>query len=507
MIHLDGREVRSAAQLACDVVVVGSGPGGSAAAAILAEAGLDVVVVEEGLPYPTAEVAPDAWAAMARTYRGMAATMTRARSPIPVVQGRAVGGASVINGAISWRLPRDVWDRWVNEDRALADGLPWEAIERETDAVVARLGIAPTDPAIAGRNNALLAAGAEALGLEHRPIARNATGCQGSGRCLQGCPNGAKQSLDRTLLADAVGRGTRVVCATRVDRITLDRGRATGVVAQADGGGRVEVAARCGVVVAAGVVHTPVLLERSGLADPQLGLHFRAHPGASLLARYDEPVRCWTGATQGHEVIGLRDRRLKFEALGVDRGLLASRLPGIGRALAAEVDRMDAYSSWGVAVRARTRGRVHRGWTGRPVVRYGLDEEAIRDLAAGIAWLGRMAFAAGAVEVLPGVAGFDLRVTDPRRLDALEADPPLDPRAWSVVVTHLFGTCRMSSDPAKGVVRPDFRAHRAEGLWVLDASVFPTNTGVNPQTSIVAIARVGARNVAARVAAGVPWTR
>lgn len=495
MIAVDGREVRTPLDLTCDVVVVGSGPAGSAVAERLAHAGADVVVLEEGLPYPTAEVAPDAWTAMARTYRGMAATMARGRSPIPIVQGRAVGGGSVINGAISWRLPRDVWDGWVRDDPALADALPWEALEHETDAVVARLGIAPTDPAIAGRNNALLAAGAAALGLDHRPIARNAVGCRGSGRCLQGCPNGAKQSLDRTLLADAVARGARVVCAARVDRVRFDRGRAVGVSGRTDGGGAFAVTARHGVVVAAGAVQTPALLLRSGLSDPQLGQHFRAHPGASLLARYPDPVRCWEGATQGHEVIGLRDRRLKFEALGVDRGLLAARLPGLGRALAAEVDRMDRFSSWGVAVRARTRGRVGLGWTGSPVVRYELDPEALRDLAAGVAWLGRLAFAAGAVEVLPGVAGFDARVTDPRRLDALEAQPPTDPRAFSVAMTHLFGTCRMSAHPTHGVVRPDFRAHRADALWVVDASVFPSNTGVNPQTSILAVARLAGRSI------------
>jgi choline dehydrogenase-like flavoprotein len=106
-----------------------------------------------------------------------------------------------------------------------------------------------------------------------------------------------------------------------------------------------------------------------------------------------------------------------------------------------------------------------------------------------------MAFAAGAVEVLPGVAGFDARVTDPARLDALEAAPPLDPRAWSSVVTHLFGTCRMSSDPARGVVRPDFRHHTTDRLWIADSSVFPTNTGVNPQTSILAMATLAGRAI------------
>ncbi len=494
-IALDGADVRDDHHGTFDVVIVGSGPAGSAVADVLSARGLSVLVVEDGGTYAGAEIAPDAWTAMARAYRGMGAFMSRARQPLPVVQGRAVGGGSVINGAISWRLPQDVWQDWVDADPALADALPWSELESATDQIITRLGIAPTDPAVAGRNNLLLARGAESLGLEHRPISRNVRGCVGSGHCMQGCPNGAKQSMDRTLLADAVGRGAQVWQHMRVTRVLHMHGRATGVEARAAGGGRVRIAATRGVVVAASAVQTPVVLWNSEIRHGPLGQHFQGHPGAGVLARFDAPVRCWEGATQGHEVTGLRRTGLKFEALGMDRGVLASRLPGLGRALSAEIDRMDHYTSWGVAVKAKTQGRVTATRDGTGVVHYGLGPEDLRTLARGVAWAGRMAFAAGAVEVLPGVVGFDARVTVPARLDALEAAPPLDPRAWSSVVTHLFGTCRMSSDPARGVVRPDFRHHTTDRLWIADSSVFPTNTGVNPQTSILAMATLAGRAI------------
>ncbi len=494
-IALDGATVTAPHQATVDVVIVGSGPAGSAVADALSARGLSVLVLEDGGTYTGADIVPDAWTSMALTYRGAGAFMSRARQPIPVVQGRAVGGGSVINGAISWRLPQDVWQDWVDADPALADALPWEALEAATDRVIDRLGIAPTDPKVAGRNNLLLAAGAEAVGLEHRPISRNVRGCVGSGHCMQGCPNGAKQSMDRTLLADAVRQGASVWQRVKVTRVLHTSGRATGVEAVAGGGGQITVSARGGVVVTASAVQSPVLLWNSGLRHGPLGQHFQGHPGAGVLARFVDPVRCWEGATQGHEVTGLRRAGLKFEALGMDRGMLASRLPGLGRSLSAELDRMDRYTSWGIALKAKTHGRVAATRDGAGVVHYGLTPDDLRVLARGVAWAGRMAFAAGAVEVLPGVAGFDARVTDPARLDALEAAPPLDPRAWSSVVTHLFGTCRMSSDPARGVVRPDFRHHTTDRLWIADSSVFPTNTGVNPQTSILAMATLAGRAI------------
>jgi choline dehydrogenase-like flavoprotein len=105
-------------------------------------------------------------------------------------------------------------------------------------------------------------------------------------------------------------------------------------------------------------------------------------------------------------------------------------------------------------------------------------------------------FAAGAVEVAPGVAGFDRHVTDIELLRRLPDDGPADPRAYSLVISHLFGTCRMGSDPQTSVVRPDFRHHRVDNLFIADASVFPTNLGVNPQISIMTMAALCARSVA-----------
>lgn len=499
LVSHDGRALTGPVDASCDLIVVGSGPAGSMVADRASAAGLRVIVLEEGDHHAPQSFAPDAWTAMARTYRGMGGTLTRGRQPIPVVQGRAVGGGSVINGAISWRLPHDVWSSWVTADPGLAEHLPWEHVEAETDAIVTRLGITPTPTHLAGNNNRLLAAGAEALGLAHRPISRNAPDCRGSGLCLSGCPTGAKRSMDRSLLADAVGRGTSVWSAVHVDRVLHEHGRATGVSATARGGGRVTVRAARGVVLAASVVQSPLILRRSGLVHGDPGAGFQTHPGSGLLARFPDAVRCWEGATQGHEVIGLRETGLKFEALGLDRGVLGSRLPGLGRALSTELDRMDHYTSWAVALKSKGVGRVVPArwpWEARAgQVVFDPTADDLRNLARGIAWLGRMALAAGAVEVLPGIVGFDARVTDARRLDVLEARPPRDARAYTMVATHLFGTCRASTDPARGVVRGDLRHHTTDGLWVVDASVFPTNTGVNPQTSILAVAAVASRGI------------
>lgn len=501
--RIDGRAVTSTLGRRWDVVVVGSGPAGSSVAADLAARGLSVAVLEAGRWFSPDEFRPGSFDAMSVTYRDMGASVVVGKAPMPYLQGRMVGGGSPINGAICWRLPADVHAEWVRDDPALADALPWEALETITDAIEARLNVAPTDARVAGPKNRLMAEGADALGLEHRPIRRNVDGCRGRGRCMQGCPEGNKRSVDRTLLTDALRDGATVLSSVEARELVVERGRVVAVVGRADGGGTVRAHADRAVVLAASAVQTPALLLANGLRQGPVGHHFQGHPGISMSGRFPEPVRMWEGASQGHEVTGLRREGLKFEVLGLGLDVLAARMPGVGRELARHLEDLDHHVDWGVAVRAEAQGRV-RLVRGRPVVAYTPTTRDLARFRRGLRVMGEMMFAAGADSVDLGLRGHPSRVTDPRALADLERDGPRKAAAFTSAITHLFGTARLGSDPARSVVGPDFRHHNVDRLFVADSSVFPSNTGVNPQISIMALATLCARNVAGAALTSTP---
>ncbi len=495
LVALDGRLVSRRVEDEADVVVVGSGPAGATVASALSRGGARVVVVEEGHHVRPHDFHASGLRAMAALYRDMGTSISFGNVPMPYLQGRVVGGTSVMNGAISWNFPREVLAEWYTSDPALAEAVPYEAVAAAEAAIEERLNIAPTDDRVAGPKNLLLGRGAEALGAAHRPIRRNVRGCVGEGRCLQGCPHGHKLSMDRTLLPDAVASGARILAGMRVDRVLLDRGRARAVAGVTASGRAFEIRARRAVVLAASAIQSPCILRRSGITHGPVGDGLMAHPGVSVTGRFPESVRNWRGATQGHEVTGYRGEGIKLEALGFDVSLLATRLPGVGRAFASRLAELDRYAVWGAALRADARGTVRPGPAG-PLVRYSLTPADVRKARRAVRLLGETLLAAGAGEVYPGVPGFDGVAYDRATMARFEQDGPLVASAYSMSMTHLFGTARMGSDATGSVVRPDFRHHTTDALYVADSSVFPTNIGVNPQVPIMALAQLCAASIA-----------
>ncbi len=492
MNRIDGRTLHAALELQTDIVIVGSGPAGSAAAREATRHGARVIVVEEGRWFDPSEFPESSFASMSAAYRDMGASVVLGPAMMPFVQGKMVGGSGPINGAICWRMPRDIYNRWISHDPALADALPWDVLEAVTLEIESRLNVQPTDPRIAGAKNLLMAKGADAIGLEHRPIRRNVSNCEGLGRCLQGCPKGRKLSVDATLLADAEARGGIVVNSVEVTEIERHGKRVVGVRGISASGAQVRIKAGHAVILAASAVQTPALLLRNRIDHGPVGHGFSCHPGVSMAGRFREPVRMWEGATQGHEVIGLRHEGLKFEALGFGLAVMASRLGGVGRQWAREVADMAHYVDWGAAVRAEARGRV-RVVGGKTQVTYTPTPRDIALFRRGLRVMGEMMLAAGAEFVAPGVRGFMAQTSNVKDLVELEYAGPTNPAAFTAAITHMFGTCVMGSDPARSVVRPDFRHVTLEGLYIADSSVFPSNTGVNPQIPIMAVATLAAR--------------
>ena len=306
--------------------------------------------------------------------------------------------------------------------------------------------------------------------------------------CAVGARHGARADL--LLVPSRTGGGERRPGRRR-------RGAATDELAGGGAAQRVTLRARRGVFVAASTVQTPNLLRRSGLRARAIGRHFQAHPGVGAGGMFDLPIRMDFGATQGAESIDLRrSDRIKLETIGMPPELAAARVPFIGAELSRRLASFGKVGIWVANIRMKAEGTVDTQWDGRDRVRFTPTPEDMQSARKALVMITRLFLDAGAREVWPGVFGAPAVITSHDQVKAID-EATLDPRAYSFVATHLFGAARMGPDPRTSAVGLDFATHEARGLYVVDSSIFPTNLGVNPQHTIMALARLAATRLAA----------
>ena len=494
--------------LECDVVIVGSGAGGGVAAGVLAEAGKSVVVLEKGENLGPAEFTQVEGEMLQRSYLDGGMLMTQSAS-LPILAGSCLGGGTVINWTTSFPLhepARAEWDRRsglaVFESARFAESLA---------RVQERSGV-NSENSVPGVRDRLLEKGLRARGWHVDVIPRNATGCAHGlecGYCGYGCRHNAKNSTAKTYLADAVAAGGRIVVRCEVERVLKEGGRAAGVVGRVrTGDGRtvgLTVRARA-VIAAAGAIHTPALLVRSGLANPHIGRNLHLHPVSAIGGLFAERIEPWSGnlqtrysdqfANQDGEWYGA-----KFETGPVHWALPASAFGWESPARhKAELRRLAHISVCGILLRDRFGGRITVGRDGRPRVHYELSSYDARHLRTAMLGGAEVLAAAGAQEV------FTLQQPPARattggpgcldgcaaRLDAIG----IDRCRMALISFHQMASCPLGADPARGAASETGETFELPGLYVADSSAFVTSSGVNPMITIMAIADHVARGIA-----------
>jgi long-chain-alcohol oxidase len=493
--------------LDCDVVVVGSGAGGGPAAAVLSGAGLDVVVLEAGDYVRETELDGSEFGGYASLYLNGGA-MASQDGGTGLLAGATLGGGTTVNYTTAYRTPDPVREEWA---RAGALGVDGPDYETAMDTVFDRLGVNDEHSWVSSRD-ALLQEAAVGLGWSSVRVQRNVRGCPRGGEacatCGFGCPYGAKQSSARTWLADAAGRGARVLVRARAQRARVENGVAHGVDAVTWEGHRVTVRARA-VVAACGALHTPALLRRSGLRNAHIGKHLCIQPALGVFGILDREVRPWEGVLQSIHVdeftnLDGNGYGVRLQTAPLLPGFVVSFAPWESAAQHAELlGSLSHMTVMGMTVRDRDAGEVRVGRDGEPVVRYRLPPQDAAHLRRGVDAAAELLESVGAERIFSSHAkyvGYD----PGKRGDRRGFVAGLDAAGWGqgqVQLTgfHLVGSCRIGGSAEDSACGPEGETWEVRNLVVCDGSAFPSASGVNPNASIQSLAHLNASRLAARL--------
>lgn len=531
-----------------DVVVIGSGYGGSIAASRLARAGRSVCLLERGREILVGDF-PDTPAEAGRemqfhTARGHIGSPTglydiHVNQQQNVVVGCGLGGTSLINASVALAPQDDVLagPEWPNEIREDKGGLLQKGFERARDML--KPVCYPADwpePAKTRAHRKSANVGGQRFyrvpinvtfadpvgGLNHVGVPQRA--CTNCGDCVSGCNYGAKNTTRMNYLPDAWNHGAEIFCEVsvrylersgsgwRVHYQVLDMGRerfaAPTLFVEADI-----------VMVCAGTLGSNEILLRSkarGLAlSPQLGKRFsgngdvlgfgyngdQAVNGVGLGTRRPGEIPpvgpCITSVIdlrQGNE----RQRQMVIEE-GSMPGAIGSLLPA---ALAKAAERIGEDTDTGLQDRMREQARIAESLVRGPY--HGAVNHTqtylvmSHDNSRGEAVLERdlLRILWPAVGAQPNVVHANARLKQATAaLGGTYVENPLWTSLFShsLVTVHPLGGCIMGPDGGRAVVN-----HKGQvlsgtgaavhpGLYVSDGSVIPTSLAVNPLLTISAL--------------------
>lgn len=459
--------------LTCDVLVIGSGAGGAPTAATLAEAGFDVIVVEEGPFVEQGSIVPFSLEQMNRQYRGGGVTVALGRPSIAYTEGRCAGGGTEVNSGLYRRPPTDVVARW--RDGWRIHDLDPDEIDGLAAEVESALSVQPL-PGPATDASMALQRGAERLGWKSDESPRWMTYPDGDPR------RGQRQSMTRTYLPRAERAGARLLYDCRVDRLEFRGDRATLAHVTHQDGRHDSIRFRH-VFVCAGAIHTPALLQRSGIRR-NIGRTLAVHPTVKLAARFADSINV-TDDVPVHQVKEFAPD-LSFGGSASHPGLVALALLDNWRDFRDVVVDWPAIAVYYAAITSEGRGRVVSvPGTTDPLVTYRLTARDRALLAQGLERLSLLLLEAGATDVFPSYRDAP-RVRDRRSLARISST--FAATKASVMTVHLCSTVPMGEDRDRCGASSHGLVHDTTNVFVNDASLLPDAPGVNPQGSVMSIA-------------------
>ena len=481
-----------------EICIIGSGSGGATAARLLAEAGREVVVLEEGGDFVGPQLTQRDREMYDQLYMDRAGRASHDLS-VTVLQGRVLGGGGVVNTCDVVPSPEGVLHHWATK-YGLEDFAP-EQFECFKDDALGDLSASRIPESLVNTANNKLRQGAEALGLRGDVMMHNRAGCAGLGTCLIGCPLNAKLNPRMVALPKAMEAGARIFTRARAVKIGKANQELKEVTVRTlDPAGyheqnTLEIRAKL-VIVAANAIASAQLLLRSGIGNEHVGRNLTLQPQFPIVGLYDERIAAFDGVPQSYAITEFEEEDnaefglwgYRIEAIMGTPGLVSSSLPFSGAAGMRNMAQYDRMAASLLLVPDAPSGTVEVARDGRLTIRYDQREDTRARLRRAVENAAKVYLESGAREVLvPTLPPLTIRsaraAKQARHLSFAPATAPL-------ISAHQQGTVRFAPSERDGGADLDGQVYGTRGVYVFDSSGFPTSASSHTMTPIIASSRM-----------------
>jgi choline dehydrogenase-like flavoprotein len=458
-------------------IVIGSGPGGAITACTLAEAGKDVLMIEEGRYMDLDEIEPFSLDEMKYKYRNNGLTLTFGKPKINYVEGKCVGGGSEVNSGLYHRTPLSVLERWKKEyelqNAGEAELAPYfEQCEKDVSVSY--------NPGKLPKASLKLAEGADKLKWSNQEVPRWFKYEQGVD--ADGNAPGVKMSMTQTYIPRYLSAGGLLLTETRCLKFSK---AGKHIRLECMNGGEAFFLTCETIFVCAGAVHTPNILLKSGI-QTNVGKSFLLHPTIKVTALFDEEIN--------HEKMGVPVHQVKEFAPDFSFGCSISSPSYLALAMTDHPDHAGRvgrdWKKMGIyyaMTNGEGKGSVNAvPFYKDPLVKYAITQKEKQNLATGLRKLCELLLAANAKLLFPSILQSEAIAS----ADGLSALPQIiDHHLTYLMTIHLFSSCPTGENRKLCAVDSYGKVHGSDNIYINDASLLPTALGVNPQGTVMAIAK------------------
>lgn len=456
------------------VLIVGTGAGGSVIAKKMADA-FAVTVMEEGDYQAKFADLKSITSSFINLYRYGGVLPIFSSPMIGFAEGRVVGGSTVVNGGLLWRTPLKILDGWLSKKQISRE--IYDKYDVVFKAIEERLSVNSRTLENSNKDSLLLSRGSEKLGWKVVDVPRAVVGCVNQNRCPSSCTSGAKQSMDKTYLADALDSGIKLVPGAKVERLIVNGGRIEGVRFVSKGTSYLEKFDF--VFICAGAIQTPALLRRSGIKTG-IGDTLALHVNMKFVAFYDEFVNADEATIFSKQVQEFEDEGTLIMATNFNESWATSALESKGidaiNMLRKNIKKAALYTT---QIKPKGVGRVRNF--------LGLGTFCTFKFCKDDADLMRRAIIATVkVLIASGATSIYLPISNSRPIhslrEAINVVDSLTIKSLELVSVHAMSTVPMGKD---GPVNYDGSLRGFDNLYIADASILPSNIGESPQGTIM----------------------